>query len=368
MGTMMSLRGSSTNTAAALHTALKIAEDEHARSERPQTTPAFVGLLPEQIEMRVELFQPREFSVGLRKTDPQYVKKLARQIGLVGELDPILVIRFVDAWICIDGHHRVEAYKRAKWATGIKCEWFAGTVREAVDVSIRRNRTVKLEVPLADRQEQAWKRTLMGWGSKREVREICGIAEGTIAFMRRVKDTAATRDKSDFAKAFRRRLGKPLEETTWSIAKLTFANVEPGEIDLDTAARRLARSLRSRHEDRLSRNPQVTARALAIYDQDLPEPLTRALQQQLGAQDDEEAFAGTPAQQELRKLERDLEQRAQTPTEQLTQRKEALTKELQEVAGELARRESVTPSTLIWDKWVLEAKVNEEANEERTED
>src|SRR3974390_2635059 len=100
----MKMRGSASNTADTLKTALEAAE---ARYEgRPEGT-THVDLKPEQVRMRPEMFQPREFSYGAKTTDTPYVKKLAGQIKLVGELDPPLVIRIGGAWVCIDGHHRI---------------------------------------------------------------------------------------------------------------------------------------------------------------------------------------------------------------------------------------------------------------------
>jgi hypothetical protein len=58
----MQIRGSLTNTASALQRALEAAEEQHKTSKRPPTTPAFVDLRPDEIEMRPVLFQPREFS------------------------------------------------------------------------------------------------------------------------------------------------------------------------------------------------------------------------------------------------------------------------------------------------------------------
>lgn len=75
----------------------------------------------------------------------------------------------------------------------------------------------------------------------------------------------------------RGRLAGPLMETTWSLARLAHLHAEPAEVDAEKKAGQLARSIRSRLEDRLSKDATVTARALAIYDPELPEPLRAAL-------------------------------------------------------------------------------------------
>jgi ParB-like nuclease domain len=352
----MKMRGSSSNTANTLKRALEAAEAAYGKTERPKEAPPYVQLKLEQVEMRPELFQPREFSFGAKTTDTQYVKKLAGQIKLVGELDPILVIRLENTWVCIDGHHRVQAYKHAKWEGAIKCEWFGGTVREAADEAIRRNRTVKLEVPKEDRQEQAWKRVLLGWGSKREIQRLCGVSEGMVAMMRRVKRAAS--DRTNLAIAFQERLGGPLMEMSWSLARLAYLDAEPAELDIEQRAGRLARSIRARLTNTLSQDPSVTARALAIYDPELPEPLAEALQKNRPNGDDQNGT--TP---ELAKVTAELERRRLTPTTTLTQRRTALVEELKQVDEELARRDDVSESDLKWTAWVLEEKAKEAARD-----
>jgi hypothetical protein len=84
----MQIKGGSANTASALQRALEAAEEQHKTSKRPQTTPAFVHLRPDEIEMRPVLFQPREFSYGATDVDKHYVDRLVGQIGTSGELDP----------------------------------------------------------------------------------------------------------------------------------------------------------------------------------------------------------------------------------------------------------------------------------------
>jgi hypothetical protein len=344
----MQMRGSSTNTAIALHRAVKIAEAQLNTDGHPQTKPAYVDLRPDQVEMRPELFQPREFAFGAKDTDKQYVKKLAGEIETAGELDPILVIRLGEAWVCVDGHHRVRAYQRAEWEGTIKCEWFGGSVREAVDEGMRRNRTVKLEVHRADRQEQAWKRVLLGWGSKSEIVRLCGVSDGIVALMRRVK--ALANDHTEDGEAFQRRLGAPITEKSWSLARLAYEGAEQKKIGIEERAGRLARNIRSRLEDRLSEDPEVTARALAIYDPELPGPLTMVLLATRANGSDKDV--SNPAAAEL-------ERRRQLLTTDLERQRTWLAEGLKQVEEELARRESVSDSDLVWDSCVLAAKAKE---------
>jgi hypothetical protein len=265
------MRGAAHNNAKALREAVEKAERQLSTRGRPTGNEAFVTLHPSEIKMRPELFQPREFSFGLRKTDPEHVKKLERRIGISGELDPVLVIKLGKQFVCVDGAHRLEAYKAAKWREAIRCEWFGGTLREAVDESMARNKKDRLNVPQADRLEQAWKRVLLEWGSKKEICLLYGVGDGTVALMRRVLER--WRDQhSTLGKAFRRNLGvgMNLYETGWVQARLAYHGVERGEINEELEAVNLAKRIRERLTNKLSRNPKVTARALKLYDPDLP--------------------------------------------------------------------------------------------------
>jgi hypothetical protein len=259
------------------------AKAERALREHPPGKQQYVDLTLQEITTREELFQPREFVLGERKVSTPHVKKLAKHMGYKQsqQLDPIVVIN-LGAWVCVDGHHRIAAYESRKHKGTINCEWFRGTVRQAIDASVSLNNKVRLEIPLEDRQENAWKRTLLGWGSKSAVGALCGVSEGTVSLMRRVKARYDGGDGADIAKKFARELGQPLEITSWSKARLTWLGLGGREVDEHAEAGRLARSMRSRMEDRLSRDAMTTARALAIYDPDLPVRLCSALRTDIG--------------------------------------------------------------------------------------
>jgi hypothetical protein len=276
---MSGFRGGPQNTARARKEALEEAE---ALLVRPGPTDATeLRIEPRRIRTRPVLFQPREFSYGGHNVDPEHVKKLKRAAEIAeGDLDAMLVIKLGPDWVCVDGHHRLAAYGNGHGA--VPCEWFPGTVGEAVDQSMALNKKDKLAVPQKDRLEEAWKRTLLGHGSKREVRLLCGVSEGVVAHMRRVRETAQAQDAG--GNLFRERLGassprqglQKLMDTSWSMAKLQFLGVDQKEITDETLAARLASAIHGRLTNRLSRDPAITARALRLYDPELPEKLMEA--------------------------------------------------------------------------------------------
>jgi hypothetical protein len=250
----------------------------------PEGKQQYVDLTIHQVVTKPELFQPREFSYGAREVDKGHVKQLQSQMRYKEnqELDPVLVIKLGDAWVCVDGHHRLAAYARDGRTKAIRCKWFNGDVRQAINASRLVNNIVKLNVPREDRYENAWKLTVLGWGSKREVRETCGVSDGTIGNMRRVKALYDGEHGAEQAARFKQRLEDEggtadLEEVSWSKASMIWREVEPKALDAHDRAAKLAGALRSRMERGLSEDPKVTAEALALYDEDLPVPLYNAL-------------------------------------------------------------------------------------------
>jgi hypothetical protein len=327
------------HNAKALQEAVAIAEHELVNRPKGTTT---VEVRPNAIQIRPELFQPREFSFGLRETDPEFVKKLARSIGIQGELDPVLIIKLGKKFVCVDGHHRLQAYKAAMWDRPIRCEWFGGTVKEAVDESVARNAKDRLNVSQADRLENAWKRVLLDWGSKSEIVHLCGVGDGTVAFMRRVARVG--REKSKRGEKFRGALGFDLEETSWAQARLAFSGAEAGEVDAEVRAERLARLINSRLTNLLSRDANVTARALELYDRELPKRLREAWR----APNDVAVIADEQDQAEAEgEAKLFLGERA------LRSELERHRARIHEIEGELARRAAGgAASDHTWAEWV----------------
>jgi hypothetical protein len=257
--------------------ALALMGAERELKQPPSGKRETVQISPRQIVTRPELFQPRGFSKGT--LDTGFVTKLVKRIAARGELEPPLVVKLGRKWVCVDGHHRIAAYMKHHgwdWNGDIRCYWFAGTAREAVDESVRLNDVVKLEMRRGDRYEAAWQRIVLGWGSKSEIHRLTGVSDGLIAMMRRVVE--AHRRSDTFGKELRAKLPS-IKDATWTEARGAYVNLTPAEWDHREAAAKLARILRNRMHGKLSENKLVTAYALALYDPDLPGPLATALRQ-----------------------------------------------------------------------------------------
>ena len=95
----------------------------------------------------------------------------------------------------------------------------------------------------------------------------------------------------------------------------------------------------------------MTARALAIYDPELPAPLTMALLKTRPNGSDENSNTA-PTELRGNAAAAEMERRQQTPTPDLERQRTWLAEGLQRVEAELARREAVSDSDLIWRSWI----------------
>jgi ParB-like nuclease domain len=295
--------------------ALREAEKLLIRPEVSQGRPVYVQVKPQDIRERLELFQPRRPGWGTRTLDTKHVNNLKRRVTRKGELDPVVVVKFAtvnpytgeidgDEWVVVDGHHRLEAYRKAKHTKPIKCQWFPGSVREAMDVSVQRNEKVHLPIDQGDKHEAAWTRTLLDWNgkdgwssSKSQVVTLTGSSDGTVATMRRTLKqhhdyaTGTDRQRNAVGERLYTVLGPDLSKYPWSKVNSVRLDLSPEQQSLDDVAAKLSRQLNSKMPILRTTDPEVTARALWLYDKDLCPQLVEALQalvqrKQLAGDDD----------------------------------------------------------------------------------
>jgi hypothetical protein len=232
--------------------ALKEAEARLVRPEDTRGGPVYMHISPKEIKERLELFQPRRPGWGMRELDTKHINTLKTRIERKGELDPVLVVKLKTTnpytgaengheWCVVDGHHRVKAYLKLTNIKAIKCEWFNGTAREAMDEGLRRNEKVHLAVDQGDKAEAAWTRTVMDWNgkdwnsSKRQVVEITGCGEGSVAHMRRWFKANHYYNKADtepnmIGERLRNALGHDLGAHSWNRIKEVGLEWTPKEV------------------------------------------------------------------------------------------------------------------------------------------
>jgi len=328
--------------------------------ETPAQPGQQVKLKAQELKTRTDLFQPRTFYMGLFDLDKEFVKKLEREIRIRdGELDPILVIRLGSHWTVLDGHHRLEAYRNLG-RKEIVCVWFGGSVREAVDKSVELNSVIKLPLAQPDKFEQAWRRVVLGWGSKSQIVKLCGVSDGMVGKMRRV--VALYHDNSDASKLLRKRLqGSPVATVSWSEAHAAYLDLDPkGETDKQAQAAKLAKRMHSSLGSRLSSDPEITAKALSIYDPDLPAPLLKSLAEEVRGGDNE-LSDDTEGGEDRPRIGRPLNELAEglrLVREQRAKVMEELEKQEQDFLAEIERRKAAgeTPSDATWAEWVAPDK------------
>lgn len=198
---------------------------------------------------------PEVFQVRQEDLDERHLQELAKAIKQRGVLDPILVIQVSGEVVVVDGHHRVEAYRLAKVCDGIPVVYFEGTVDEAVLESGRANSKAKLPMTTRQRMDFAWRLTVMGSYSKSQTVDAAAVGDGTVGRMRRVKK--ALGDEATGCRSW------------WQAQRLHKATMPVTEMDLEdwmeTRANELADRMAKTFGPDLHKNPEIAARALAVY-------------------------------------------------------------------------------------------------------
>ncbi|MDQ0313657.1 ParB N-terminal domain-containing protein [Amorphus orientalis] len=173
-------------------------------------------------------------------------------------LDPILVKRLEDQWVCIDGHHRLAAYEKAG-VTRAPVQAFEGSVDDALRAAARENTKAKLSFTKRDRMNLAWRMTTQRVGSKREVSQEAGISTSQVGKMRKMRedieavgekpermtyreamsflsDTSADRDEgwedrqiADFERRLSKEFGKSLHKNA-SLFATALGNFSPSAV------------------------------------------------------------------------------------------------------------------------------------------
>ena len=146
-----------------------------------------------EINETEEIFQQRGNSLTFAPGHSEdHIRYLCKCLSSGVALDPVGVVAFGDRWYLVDGHHRLEAYRRQGITTDIPVKALNSSLRGnerigwAVDQSIAENGKNRLNLSNSDRLDAAWRMTLTKPGlSKKETAVLCGIGTTSIASMRR---------------------------------------------------------------------------------------------------------------------------------------------------------------------------------------
>jgi ParB-like chromosome segregation protein Spo0J len=158
------------------------------------------GLMPvSAIATLDNLFQPRTLTNW-------HVADLVRAVKSKRIIAPLLVLRIGERGFLLDGHHRLRAYKEVDKAehrvSRVPCEFFDGTVAQAVLEARRRNSETKLAMSTTQKLDDAWKLVKMVKAgaakaggkveyhfSKAEIVAASDVAKGTVGNMRKALET-----------------------------------------------------------------------------------------------------------------------------------------------------------------------------------
>lgn len=247
---------------------LKLIKETQANKRPPQDNPKTIHL--EQIRMAHSVFQPRQFLEGSVGHSEEHIQKLVEAIFNEPShtLDPITVWWSGEKWRVIDGAHRLIAYRRVKSKGKLKnplipVKVFIGNLYQAIEESVKLNSKDKLQMTKSDKANSAWKMTVLGKHSKKQIHVICKVGISTVSRMRNV--LVKFKEKFD-EKYFDEALSR-----SWEDAQ----RFDRGEVTIDESwedklalnwSRRLAREFGKK----AAIQPTIFAKAIEIYSSKLP--------------------------------------------------------------------------------------------------
>ncbi|ATG92463.1 ParB/RepB/Spo0J family partition protein [Methylomonas koyamae] len=246
----------------------RIKKGRPAPSKHPSRLPL------NKIELIEEVFQPRKGGALGTIDGQKHVKalELALKHNQGNPLEPILIYWVGDAWACIDGHHRYEAYKANGWRHNVPVKVFEGSVIDAFAAA--RGNNVKDKRPMSphDKSQFAWelvnltKETGERVYSKAEIARMSNRSPSLVGNMIHVS-----------AELRKRYAAAPLERWTHALKCFKDGPCTGEDVDyraiMEGRAQRLADKLRSHFKQQLTDDPAITFMALEKYSPELVEKL-----------------------------------------------------------------------------------------------
>ncbi|WNB75702.1 ParB N-terminal domain-containing protein [Methylomonas koyamae] len=223
---------------------------------RPEKAPTSLPL--DSIDTREDVFQYR---IALNYSSRAHIDQL-KQVLTMGapnkRLTKIAVMWDGRGYVCIDGHHRLQAYRAAGVTTKIPVTVHTGSVEEALLIALLTNTRNKLDMTAKDRTSAAWRLTVtMPKLSKEEVSANTGVSGRTVGYMR----SALRRFKEMFP-------GEPIPETHHEANKLLEGKPVNTDRDpdwLEVEAQKVAERLHTHFGKKPHESPAVFARGIELY-------------------------------------------------------------------------------------------------------
>lgn len=162
---------------------------EKQRTDRPARKQVSLR----RITTKTETFQFRHVEV-----DQHHVDELATVLETGRPLDRLTLWTNpeTEELVVVDGHHRLEAYRKVRWRKKVPVNVYSCGIEEARLMALRENGKIRLPLTKDERMDAAWALVCLGPEvySKRVIQENTGVGNGTVAIMRRTLKALQERD------------------------------------------------------------------------------------------------------------------------------------------------------------------------------
>jgi hypothetical protein len=233
-------------------------------ASEPRTTSKPHALPLAALYTDLETFQWRVSRFNSVESD-EHVRTLTRALKSAGQpLQALLVFPIGKRFFVVDGHHRLTAYRKARWKGPIPVEVFAGTLDDARLAALEGNIRDKLPMSGPEKKEAAWKLVKEGKLSKAQIVTWGVASDGTVSAMRKV-----LKNLKDY--------GTDLALLSWVEARRV--GIEPKDGDPERKLKKAMKIVDALKKAKIGqgfmRDPEVTALALQMLNPNLPGALAR---------------------------------------------------------------------------------------------
>jgi hypothetical protein len=223
------------------------------------------------IYLRADVFQHRS---GHQGASEKHIEELTKALlrNPTQALEPVTIYWIGDGWCCIDGHHRLEAYKKAKYVGNIPVRVFSGGLENAIAEAMNGNARDKLPMARHEKSNAAW-RVVLSTPSLTRATQVSKttVCLSTIKTMNRVAKQL-TKERPYLS----------LDTLTWWQAMSLAKGIEP-KPDNGWDERKeakvvfLVNRLCKHFGTRLTENIEITAEAFSRFNADLLPALAKAI-------------------------------------------------------------------------------------------
>lgn len=169
-------------------------------SGRPQPRTMLQWLALGQVRTHEAIFQHRR---PPEHASAAHVRELRDKVNASPNktLDPITVWWDGRDWVCLDGHHRIKAYRASGMDKhhDIPAEVFEGTPEAAIAYAAKANSRTKLQMGRQEKAAAAWRLVTTTNLSKEVSADCAGVSARLIALMRAARKTLEAKGVADLA-------------------------------------------------------------------------------------------------------------------------------------------------------------------------